>query len=639
MKFLKIRLKNFQSIGRNTIEIVFKEGITLFSGENGSGKSTIISALQFLWNGKTSDGKTKKELVNRFNKKDCMVEFEFEKNDDVYIIGRKINPDSNYIIKNGVIEDYSGSKKFNEYIFKLLGIDKKFSEHTIFLSKDFYKPFLRLRKQEKRDFLKKIFDFGTYEKMEERFKENLKKIENDLIKIDRKKEGLELLIENNLKRFNEENSEIERLKKENNDILCDLSNRFNDCREKFNSENKAYHTHLIELRKGYNDTLNDFITEKKIFEYELENNEKIKKNKYELEKKINELKNNISDYNIIFNEDELILSINKLKELELKRKYYENNDICKECGREITDELKFETINDVKKEIKELKKEIKEKETIKKQYTLIQEHNKLEKELNDIVVNDNKYDKNITSIDKKISVMRKHIDCVEKRLNEHIEFDKKIEKLENEISFVKKALNELENREKRLDNLICENEKYSNDIDNINKNLKKLNKKEIVFKKLLIMVQDKGIKKFIISNYIPILNKIAKKYIELLNSRFSIKFDKTGLDIKILNRGVEINYFSLSGGEKQRIDLAMLFTWLEFSRLKNNTIFPFLSLDEILDGSLDREGVSDLGKILKMIKENIKYIFVISHNIQNSYIADYKINVSKKGKWSMYNYE
>jgi energy-coupling factor transporter ATP-binding protein EcfA2 len=72
------------------------------------------------------------------------------------------------------------------------------------------------------------------------------------------------------------------------------------------------------------------------------------------------------------------------------------------------------------------------------------------------------------------------------------------------------------------------------------------------------------------------------------------------------------NYASFSEGEKQRIDLALLFTWRQIARMKNSAATNLLILDETFDSSLDHDGVDNLLKILDTLDHGTN-VFVISH--------------------------
>jgi DNA repair exonuclease SbcCD ATPase subunit len=74
----------------------------------------------------------------------------------------------------------------------------------------------------------------------------------------------------------------------------------------------------------------------------------------------------------------------------------------------------------------------------------------------------------------------------------------------------------------------------------------------------------------------------------------------------------DFSYSSFSEGEKQRIDLALLFTWREVAKIKNSTNTNLLIMDEIFDSSLDGFGTEDFLKIIKFVVKDAN-VFVISH--------------------------
>ena len=74
----------------------------------------------------------------------------------------------------------------------------------------------------------------------------------------------------------------------------------------------------------------------------------------------------------------------------------------------------------------------------------------------------------------------------------------------------------------------------------------------------------------------------------------------------------DFTYASFSEGEKQKIDLALLFTWRSIAKMKNSVSTNLLILDEVFDSSLDATGTEDLLKILRDLSEDTN-IFVISH--------------------------
>jgi energy-coupling factor transporter ATP-binding protein EcfA2 len=74
----------------------------------------------------------------------------------------------------------------------------------------------------------------------------------------------------------------------------------------------------------------------------------------------------------------------------------------------------------------------------------------------------------------------------------------------------------------------------------------------------------------------------------------------------------DFSYASFSEGEKQRIDLALLFTWRTIAKMKNSAATNLLLLDEVFDSSLDNNATEYLMNVLNTLGEDTR-VFVISH--------------------------
>ena len=64
-----------------------------------------------------------------------------------------------------------------------------------------------------------------------------------------------------------------------------------------------------------------------------------------------------------------------------------------------------------------------------------------------------------------------------------------------------------------------------------------------------------------------------------------------------------------------RIDLALLFTCMEFDRVKNSVNTNLLIMDEIFDSSLDTLGTDEFLKIIRFVIKDAN-VFVISHKTE-----------------------
>tara|TARA_R110000744_G_scaffold77604_9_gene153078 strand:+ start:306 stop:2042 length:1737 start_codon:yes stop_codon:yes gene_type:complete len=126
------------------------------------------------------------------------------------------------------------------------------------------------------------------------------------------------------------------------------------------------------------------------------------------------------------------------------------------------------------------------------------------------------------------------------------------------------------------------------------------------------MLKDTGIKTKVIKQYVPIINNLINKYLQILDFFVHFNLDESFQEtIKSRHRDA-FTYDSFSEGEKQRIDLGLLFTWRQIAKMKNSVATNLLVLDETFDSSLDHDGVENLMKIIQSLDDDTN-VFVISH--------------------------
>jgi DNA repair exonuclease SbcCD ATPase subunit len=126
------------------------------------------------------------------------------------------------------------------------------------------------------------------------------------------------------------------------------------------------------------------------------------------------------------------------------------------------------------------------------------------------------------------------------------------------------------------------------------------------------MLKDTGIKTKVIRQYLPVMNRLINSYLGVLDFFVSFQLDEAFNETIRSRHRDNFAYASFSEGEKQRIDLALLFAWRQVAKMKNSVNTNLLILDEIFDSSLDTDGVENLQKILKTLDEDTR-VFVISH--------------------------
>jgi energy-coupling factor transporter ATP-binding protein EcfA2 len=92
----------------------------------------------------------------------------------------------------------------------------------------------------------------------------------------------------------------------------------------------------------------------------------------------------------------------------------------------------------------------------------------------------------------------------------------------------------------------------------------------------------------------------------------SFELDETFKEVIRSRHRDDFSYASFSEGEKQRIDLALLFTWRTIAKMKNSAATNLLILDEVFDSSLDNNGTDYVMGLLNTLGEETN-TFVISH--------------------------
>jgi len=126
------------------------------------------------------------------------------------------------------------------------------------------------------------------------------------------------------------------------------------------------------------------------------------------------------------------------------------------------------------------------------------------------------------------------------------------------------------------------------------------------------LLKDSGIKSQIIKKYVPIFNQLINKYLSSMEFFVNFTLDEEFNEVIKSRFRDEFSYASFSEGEKQKIDLALLFTWREVARMKNSVATNLLILDEVFDSSLDSSGTGELLQILRSLGDGTN-VFVISH--------------------------
>lgn len=306
-----------------------------------------------------------------------------------------------------------------------------------------------------------------------------------------------------------------------------------------------------------------------------------------LEDQIAELKLSIVD------EDSVIDKARKLSELQRKMterigkiqsdiSFYHDNDNCPTCRQGLPHDLKQQNIDDHNNKIAEIQKGLEELES---NITSIQQRlDEIHGVSNEIA----EHNRSIITHSNAIIAGQKYIQKLQEELNGISDGDANLDEEKNRLRALAKEVITLTGEKAALNE-----ERYYQEICSN-------------------LLKDTGIKTKVIRQYLPVINKLVNKYLTAMDFFVSFELDEAFNEtIKSRHRD-EFTYASFSEGEKQRIDLALVFTWRTIAKMKNSANTNLLLLDEVFDSSLDGNGTEYLMNLLNTLGEETN-VFVISH--------------------------
>jgi DNA repair exonuclease SbcCD ATPase subunit len=128
------------------------------------------------------------------------------------------------------------------------------------------------------------------------------------------------------------------------------------------------------------------------------------------------------------------------------------------------------------------------------------------------------------------------------------------------------------------------------------------------------LCKDENIKQYAISSIMPYLTKRINEYLAKAGMSYFVGFN-TLLEDDIKGPGIYgASYGNLSGGEARSMDLAILFSLLDVSRLQFGVYPDVLLLDELLDSSIDKNGIDEIMRIVWLRqKEDNSKVFLVTH--------------------------
>lgn len=580
IRFNKIFLKNFISVGNAGIDFDYKSGLHAVTGHiepslkrNGVGKSVLISEpLVFALYGRTLRKTNKEDIINTTNGKDCVVRVEFEINKDKIVIERGIKPTYLKVWENDEEIRYDSMKNTQKWIENKININHTCFTNIIVLNINHSQPFLAMDAKSKRDVLEDILSLNVYSRMA-----NEAKVRHLDAKTDLKVFESELKSSRNaLNEALESKNNIDRMMK---DFEKEKNQKINDLTSQIESENSL----LIKLQEKIDST-------------NLKTKLEEAKTKTEaLTKKINEF----------LSEKKLL--VKSLKDEKEALKVLEHTPYCPTCHTPTDNPVVIKFINETKDKIEKYTEQI------------------------------SKIDSNLEKADVLLTKCKNNEDTISEKISEQEQLHIKIDKVISNIEYYEMRLKEEKDRTLNISDIISDErlnsiKKSSEDAEvSFNTSVKKFAYNKI----LRSILGEEGVRKYVMSKVLPVLNQKVNHYLQLLGSDYSILFD-SNLQEKIIARNRETrSYDSFSSGEKKRIDLSVLLSLMDIAKMQNSVDTNILILDEIIDSSMDSEGVENFLEFLSTnFKEAYKdkAIYIITHRkeIGEGEFFDSMINLVKR---------
>jgi DNA repair exonuclease SbcCD ATPase subunit len=578
ISFKSISLKNFLSFGEQPFILNFTPGINIIIGinkdknqANGVGKTSILQGIFFAIFGDTINELKKEDIVNFKNKKNCEVILEFEITTNTierYKIVRNLGPSKCQLFKNEIDITKSSILRTNEYIQQLLNTNPTVFKHAVIMTINNTLPFMSLKKIEKRKFIEGILQLEIFGQMlqQNNLALNESKKEKDIEMV--KYEGLIKTLQVYIKQSDNFDNDIKNEIEQNESIIKNNIKSIEDIQ-----------LNIKQIDINQKSTLETNIKDLNI--KKLETNKKIR------------------EYDKILIESQNIINNNKNKIDALSQ------NKCVTCNREYNDDDKSERqqkINETTLVIEQCQNTIKNtQEKIEKCYQII-----------DI-------------INKKNTEIQKELINIDNILNNNNLLKTQIHGIQNQNKILNEKNESLRIKKNNFNELIIDLKK---DIDNCEQKINLIKTSLSIYESSKFILSDEGVKSNIIKKLLGYLNNNLNKYLNEIEAPCNCVFDEYFEETFIDKMRQKCSYDNFSAGEKKRIDISVLFTFIELRKIIGNNIINFIMFDELFDSSLDNEGVN---KVLNILIERVnKYnecIYIVTHrsnlkNISNSNVIE-----------------
>lgn len=149
------------------------------------------------------------------------------------------------------------------------------------------------------------------------------------------------------------------------------------------------------------------------------------------------------------------------------------------------------------------------------------------------------------------------------------------------------------------------------DLISLNEEFEELSNEKKILELLMVFFSENGIKKYIMTNFTPIINKMMDETLKSMDLNYEVEFDDN-FNSKITQNGYNIKYSTLSTGEKKKINFASIITIVKFLKIQHGNS-NVLFIDELFS-NIHVNGVSFMIELLKDISKELNLnVYLIHH--------------------------
>jgi DNA repair protein SbcC/Rad50 len=657
MKIKQITLDNIRSYEHQ--EINFAEGSTLLSGDIGSGKTSVLLAIEFALFG-LQPGQRGSALL-RNGKKEGGVKIVFEVDGREFIIernlkkGKTISQETCSLIIEGERKELSVTE-LKSKILDILKYPPEFAKKqnilytfTVYTPQEEMKQIILEDAETRINTLRHVFGIDKYKKI----LENTAILAVKLREEKRMKEGMTINLEQNKLSLITKEEELEEKQQNVFSIEKELFTR-TEIRKKVQEEKEEISKKIEDRNKfmqeiektkimimNKNETI--FLNNKTIEQVTKQISElqqlKVEDSEIrQLEEKISLLKIekdklNLSNLEINSKINSFLLKAEENKKIEKK---ISNLDICPTCLQNVDSVYKANVLNKINTDDVEGKKqiellEVRKKETAENLRKMDTEIYSLERQLTDLkilrmklqAVNEKQIQ--IENIQKSNAMLEKDIEI----LKQHLDL------LTNSILNLTKFVNMLETKQKELDDALKQERltdikvaELKKEIEVFSRQIEEL-KREIVRTEQIRMQLNyiSELENWLSKQFTTLVSFIEKNVMIKLKTEFSKLFAEwfytlvsDSFNVKLSDdftpiveqQDYEIDYAHLSGGERTAIALAYR---LALNQVINSLMSKIKTRDlVILDEPTDGFSEQQLDKMRDVLQQlNVKQLIIVSH--------------------------